>query len=110
MDDRVQQCRRVGRGERVASGQAAIRDRCERVEVGARVDALALRLLRRHVVRRADDVAVRERAGVRGQRCDAEIEDLPRAALAQHHVLRLEIAMHDPARGRGVDADRDLAA
>ena len=76
------------------------------------VDVLPARLLRRHVRRRPDDVAVRERAVLGHQLGDAEIQDLPhlvRAHLREEEVPRLEIAVDDAGGARRVEADADLA-
>ncbi len=95
--------------ERDAPGRHLVEDDPERVEVGAGVDGLALDLLRAHVFRRPDhdpgpgDALLLERAG------DAEIHDVDAAALVDHDVLRLEVAVDDAvAVGLG-QAFRDLA-
>ena len=63
IDDVVQRRRDVLARERRVAGDRAIEDRGERVDVRAVVDILAARLLGRHVRRRADDVALGQRAG-----------------------------------------------
>src|SRR3569623_1839925 len=90
------------------AGEPAIGDGRERVEVGAMIDLLAARLLGRHVRRRADDLALRQRARGVVERGDAEVEHLPRAVVAQEDVVRLEIAMHDAARPRLLERRTDL--
>jgi hypothetical protein len=65
--------------QRHAAGEHLVEDDAERVDVGGRPDVLnpAARLLRGHVTRRADDVAVQRLAGVDLQALgDAEIGDL----------------------------------
>jgi len=71
--------------------------RAERVDVGARIDGLVQRLLRRHVARRTH---ARERRAVVGEVSHAEVEHLhEERRLAHHHqVLGLEVAMHDALR------------
>ena len=83
-----------------------------RVDVGARVDRLAQRLLGRQVLGRAEDDA---RLGQRlaapdcgcGHLGDAEVEDLDHVALAvaldQHDVVGLEIAVDDAGAVRVVE-------
>ena len=96
----------------------------ERVEVGARVDRLPERLLRRHVLGRPvdhaglrEDVLLRAGAVVRAELAhldlgDAEVEDLHEVrvavALDEHDVLGLEIAMHDLERVRALERAGDL--
>ena len=82
--------------ERHAAGQHLVEDDPDRVQVRAGVDGLALRLLGRQVLRGAHHRArlghVR-RAGAR----DAEVGDLDAALLVDHHVVRLDVAVDDPA-------------
>ena len=83
----------------------------ERVDVGPRVDAAALDLLRRDVVDRADDVArlgqLRLRAlDALGQ---AEVGEEGGAALDQD-VGGLDVAVDEPHAVRGVERRGDLAA
>ena len=68
-----------------------------REDVGPRVERLAARLLRRHVGRRA-----RHRApALGGQRLgDAEVHHHDAAGAGEHHVLGLDVAVH---QARGVD-------
>jgi hypothetical protein len=86
----------------------------EQVDVGGFGDLGAAEHLRGHVVRRA-----RELGRVRGERHaagavvveahrDAPVEHVHLSERADHDVLGLEIAMHDPARVREVDCVRDL--
>ena len=113
-------------------------DRAERVDVGARVDAIALAadLLGRHVPRRADHRAV---CGAARQSRDGRLEAWPRsrstlagglrtsssrrrrslreppvehvdlAEVAEHDVRRLEIAVEHAARVRERDREADAA-
>ena len=103
------------------AGDHLVGDDAERVDVGRAVDRLALDLLGRHVLRRAEAHAgARQRLELQlalelRQLGEAEVEhlDLPRAALAavtdEDHVLRLEIAVHDVLPVRGGERLRDLA-
>ena len=85
-------------------------DHAERKQVGARVERQALRLLGRHVVRRADDGPVRGQVGcpdvarrlVRRRQIldplgEAEVHDLHVPLLGQHDVGGLQIAVQKPA-------------
>ena len=81
--------------ERQATGQQTIEHDAHRVEIRAAVDLAAEHLLRRHVGGRAHHVAaVREVLAAENAR-DAEVHHLDRAALGNHHVGGLEVAMHD---------------
>ena len=98
------------------AGEAAVEDEAEGPDVGARVDVLlAERLLRRHVMRRAQQRAGRgERAGRgrvslgRGELGDAEIEHLDARTLArararEEDVGGLEVAVDDAEGVGGAD-------
>ena len=89
---------RLGRGlpaQRVPPGQQLVQHHARRVHVAGRAHAAAGGLLRRHVGDSADDVAVlRQRVGVH-EAGDAEVHDLDVAGVAQHHVLRLDVAVDD---------------
>ena len=96
------------------------RDRAERVDVSAVIDLVALRLLRRQVLRRADDRAgggvldalLRALVGL-AELGDAEVEELDERLLAanvdEKHVIGLEIAMNDPDLVRGEQCTRERA-
>ncbi len=98
--------------ERAAARGHLVEHRAERELVGAEVDRLRPRLLRRHVAHGAEDGArhrarvdrrrgrlvLREASGA-GQLRDPEVEDLREAVGGDHHVRGLQVAMHDP---RGV--------
>ena len=120
--------------ERVHAARELVEQHAEREDVDARVGRLAVDLLGRHVGRRADDDAGagRER---RRRRADApppgrgvplrgsivpdgavvddpreaEVENLQPAVARPHHVLGLEVAMHDAARVRAGQRRRELA-
>ena len=118
----------VGVAERQVAAQAAIRERAERVDVGARVDLrCVLPLLGRHVVRRAERRAVLGELALvdgvdRGSAAawfggladrvrlrDAKIEELGQqlaGAVDDHHVAGLDVAMDDAELVSGV---HDLA-
>ena len=82
--------------ERHPAGQALVEQDAGRVEVRARRHRVALRLLGRQVLRGAED-----RAGlghVRGAGAgDAEVRDLGVALVVDDHVVRLDVAVDDPA-------------
>src|SRR5689334_65415 len=65
------------------------------VDVRAQVERPSLHLLRAHVARRAQDLAVTGAVGAVDMLCNAEIDDREAAVLAEHEVLRLEIAVQD---------------
>ena len=95
-------------------GQALVEHAAERVDVGAAVDRLALDLLRREVVDGAEERPAageaRDRRGVLGESEVAEIRVLaPPARPRVEDVRRLDVAMDEPARVRGVERRRDLA-
>ena len=71
-------------------------------------DLTARGLLRRHVLRRADDALTRERALAVHELRDAEVEDLPGAAVAEEDVVRLEIAVNDAGLACDLETARDL--
>ena len=91
--------RRARPAHRVGAGQRLVEHERERVEVGALVDALAGRLLGRHVGERADHVAGAGQRLVAGQVGDAEVGQLGRhVRLVGHdHVLRLDVAVDHAA-------------
>ncbi len=104
-----------GAGEQRATGQHFPQNHAERVQVRARVDGEPAKLLRRHVLRRADA------HGPDGDRClpgvdveqlrDPEVEDLHRRAaraLRQEQVLGLQIAVDHSGAVGGRDAGQDL--
>jgi hypothetical protein len=85
--------------------QQLVKDHAQRVNVGARVDGLALHLLRRHVCGRSNHAAGRGQSLlVVDELRDAEVEDLRLAAIRDEDVVRLDVAMYD-AEVMG-DADR----
>ncbi len=92
------------------AGEHLVEDDRQRVDVAARVEHLALRLLGRHELRRAEDHALlreHDRAGPQlalGHLGEAEVEHLGVVAQAavggEEDVLRLEIAVDDPLEVR----------
>ena len=93
-----------------AAREHLVEDDAHRVEIAARVERLALALLGRHVLGRADDDALRGELlpassglALLGELRDAEVahlHDVRRVALVvgageDHDVLGLEIAVHD---------------
>ena len=93
----------IGRRERDPPGQALEEDAAQRVRVGAPVNWPAGRDLGGHVVDGAEDLA---RAGgiphAGRDRREVGQEDPP--AFTEEDVGRLDIAMDDPGRVRGVEA------
>ena len=88
----------VRREERLVAGEQLTQQAAERVDVRGSRDRLAEALLGRHVRGSADrPVDLGEpgqRAGALQDR-DAEVEHLDQAALGDHHVGRLDVAVHD---------------
>ena len=86
--------------ERLVAGEHLVEDDAEREEVRPVVDLLALDLLRRHVVRRAEELPLlgEVRAVEPG---DAEVGDLHPPFLGDQDVRRLDVAVHHPV-GVGV--------
>ena len=84
----------------------------QRVHVGPRVGALALDLLRWHVVRRAHERTGprqrRARPGSLGQPEVGQVHVLLPVRRGQHHVRGLDVAVHQPAAVGGVECSRDL--
>ena len=83
--------------EGLTAGEQLVEDDAGRVEVGARVDGLALGLLRREVGGGAEDVRrLGDRRGrVRDGPGDAEVHHLDLPGIRHHHVARLDVAMDD---------------
>ncbi len=100
----------------VAAARAALADQhlrqnqAERIDVGALIDLLAGRLLRRHVGQRPDDRAGRggERARRRRAR-DPEVGDDRLLGVVDEDVGGLQIAVHDAHLVRGAQAGHHLA-
>ncbi len=103
----------VGAAKRCASGRHLEEHEAEREEIGAGVDVLAAKLLRRHVGDRSDRGAgfgqkrpsllapnVRSAVCVIGL-CQPEIENL-RATFGEKDVRRLDVTMDDAGAMRGV--------
>ena len=118
--------RRVGAAEGMASADQLVEDQPEREDIGLHAGAAGDELLRRHV---CDGAAARGvgRLG-RGRRAtacagwvevglvpiepsgQAEVEDLDQAAVGEHDVGGLQVAMEDAEPVRGGEAVGDLDA
>ncbi len=105
-DGRHRRERRVARERPPARGHLVEHD-AQREDVRALVDRLALGLLRGHVRDGADDASlgrhgrggrrvVARQAGRLAQLGQAEVEHLDAAVVGDHHVVGLEVAVHDP--------------
>jgi hypothetical protein len=94
--------------ERVAPGRHLVEDHAEREDVGAVVDRLPLRLLRRHVGDGAEKLALPRQCVftaaillcsisgcLAGRLREAEVEDLDLLLAAHQDVGWLEVAVHD---------------
>ena len=124
VQDRVEDRRRGRATERQRARRHLVQHDAEREEVGARVELLAARLLRRHVRDRADRrardssdsfavVRVRRRpTRVGGRSADQlgqpEVEHLRLAARGDEDVGGLDVAMDDALRVRRVERVGDL--
>ena len=91
--------------DRVRARPRLVQGQRERVDVARGRHAGALRLLRRHVGQRPDDVAGASQRVGRGNVRHPEVGELreprPRGGVGEHHdVPRLHVAMDDPARVR----------
>ena len=99
--------RLAGEGHR--PGQQLVEDDPGRVEVRRLVDGGAARLLGGEVLRRADDRArlghLARGAGAR----DAEVHHLDATLAVDDHVVRLDVAVHDPVPVREAQRREDLA-
>ena len=80
--------RRVVAAERRLAGDQLVQHAAERVEVGARRDFAAERLLRRHVRDRADEHAVHRQPRLLEGDGEAEVADLGRAVGGEPDVAR----------------------
>ena len=103
--------RRVAR-ERALAGQHLVEHRAEAEDIRARVERLALRLLRRHVGHRADHRAVHRLRHVGAAAADqlrqAEIEQLDGPLRVTMMLRRLQIAVEDALAVRGFERAGDL--
>ena len=98
--------RRVA-GERHLTGEQLVEDDPDRVEIRGLVDRGALCLLRRQVLRGADD---RARFGhlAHTRARDAEIRHLQSPLAVDQHVVRLDVAVNDAVAVREPDRGEDL--
>ena len=85
-------------GVRQLAGDHAVADDAEGVLVRAAIDGRTLRLLGRHVVRRADDhPGARESARRLERLRDSEVRQHHAPVVVEHDVRRLHVAVHDAA-------------
>src|SRR6185437_300097 len=94
--------------ERRLAGEELVEHDPERVEIRARVDLAAARLLGREVLRRADD---RARLGqlARARARDPEVRDLDSTLAVDEDVVRLDVAVDDAVPVREAQRREDLA-
>ena len=95
--------------ERDAAGEREVEQAAERIDVRARVHAIAADLLGRDVVERADPVAGLGRPG-RGERVlgEPEVGQIHVLLGAEQDVRGLDVAVDEPRRVRGVECRADL--
>ena len=95
--------------ERLPSGEQLVQHDPGGVQIGARVDGLALRLLGREVGGGPDDLRRLgdRRRGVGHGSGDAEVHDLDLALFGDHDVTRLDVAVHDACTVRVVECLED---
>jgi hypothetical protein len=99
-----------GRLPRQAAGEHEVEQQAEGVHVGRRAHRAAAEPFRRQVRRGADHLAA-DPVGLTHGRGDAEVDEL-HAAGGDHHVARLDVAVHDVAgvgggqRGGHLGADQ----
>ena len=100
----------VASRERRVAGEQLVEHAAERVDVGAGVDPLAADLLGRDVVEGPDEGAGRGDAGARvdlaGEPEVGEVGVLAGARALDEDVARLDVAVDEPARVRGVERRR----
>ena len=101
--------RTLALGVRRLSGQRLEQQAAERVDVGARVDALVDDLLGRHVLGARDDGPRTCQVAFRvGLLCEPEVAEVHVVAAREEDVGRLDIAMHQAAGVGGVERGADL--
>ena len=100
----------IGRLERQPARQRVVADHPQRVDVAARIHAEPARLLRAHVVGRADHLPGPGRAGAATDPGDAEVRHQGAArGGVQQDVVGLHVAVHYAALVRMRQRPRDLA-
>jgi len=100
----------IGRLERQPARQRVVADHPQRVDVAARIHAEPARLLRAHVVGRADHLPGPGRAGAATDPGDAEVRHQGAArGGVQQDVVGLHVAVHYAALVRVRQRPRDLA-
>ena len=112
-DRRAHVRHRLGGGalspERPLPRQQLERDDGEGVAVAGRGGALAARLLGSEIAGRTDDGSRLGVGGEVGRARDAEVGDLDPVVVVEQEVARLDVAVDDPVRVRGVECGRGLA-
>ena len=97
------------RVERRVAGEHRVQRDADCVEIRARIDREPEDLLRRHERRRADRLpGLRQPIAAAREPADAEVGQLDDVARREHHVRRLDVAMHDAGRMDRVHAAQDL--
>ena len=110
LGDALEDRQRRGRTEGRPAAAHHVQHAAEAEQVGTLVDHFSLRLLRRHVQRRAGDGAALRQAGVIGGAGQTEVGDLHAIARLQQDVARLDVAVNQPARVRRRQSAGDLLA
>jgi hypothetical protein len=95
--------------ERSLAGEQLVEHEADRIHVAADIRRIAAPHLRRAKVRRADELAARDRAVVE-QRRKPEVDELHLAGVRDHHVARLDVAVQDAAPVRRRETAHELDA
>ena len=107
---RPRDCEPGGAGEDGLAGQALVEHAAERVDVGAGVHRPALELLRREIGGRADGGPRPLRRSVVEPPRQPEVGEIDVLRAVEQDVRRLDVAVHETARVRGVERCGDLRA
>jgi len=111
IDDEAQGLQRRIRAERGLAGEQLVKDSAEAIDIDSRreLNAFALGLLGRHVVRRADDLTSdRDVLTSIDTLREAEVRDVRFALGIEQDVIRLHVAMQNAVLMGEVDGARDL--
>ena len=94
--------------ERRSPGEALVKHAGQRVDVGLGPDTAFGKPFGRHVGTRPDQRSARRDAGIAAGVSDAEVDKVGEVIGSEQHVLRLDVAVHQPLGVRGVQRGRHL--